>query len=337
MSQNVRERVSREESPCRFSAARSDHPRVCSEWRVVRPELWTATATWLETRWSEGCEDGTKASELPDSCARMVAAGVAVHCAGEPERSVRPNSRIKMRAFDHEPADWRELQDRVAQLFSEIGCDVTVGEKVTLVRGEKEIDVSVRDRLTTPASVYLCECKFWSRPVPQEVIHSFRTVLSDFGAHRGFIISRAGFQVGAKQAVVRTNLDLLTFEEFQSLFFDRWRIAMGKTYRPYADRLFPYWDYPGRMPRIKWEKWHIDRQQLLVEVYRPLLQIGPLFEMEGSVWRLPITLPSLDEEGNEDGTITLATYRQVYNFIDRHKEVALKRFQVLYGELDAQQ
>jgi hypothetical protein len=239
-----------------------------------------------------------------------------------------------MRIFDHEPADWHDLQDRVAQLFSEIGCDVKVGEHLTLVRGEKEIDVSVRDPQTTPPSVYLCECKFWSKPIPQEVIHSFRTVLSDFGAHRGFIISRAGFQSGAKEAVTKTNLDLLTFEEFQSLFFDRWRIAMGKKYRPQADRLFPYWDYPGKMPRIKWDQQHVDRQQLLIEAYRPLLQIGPLFEMQGSAWNLPITLPSLDREGNRDGTITLTTYRQVYDFIDRHEDLALKHFQVLYGEIN---
>lgn len=137
-----------------------------------------------------------------------------------------------MAIFDHEPADWAELQDRVAQLFSELGCDVKVGERVKLVRGEKEIDVSVRDPQTTPPSLYLCECKFWSKPIPQEVIHSFRTVLSDFGAHRGFIISRAGFQTGAKEAVKSTNLDLLTFEEHQAVFFDRWRVAMGKRYLP---------------------------------------------------------------------------------------------------------
>jgi hypothetical protein len=239
-----------------------------------------------------------------------------------------------MRIFDQESTDWRELQDRVAQLFSEIGCDVKVAEQVTLVRGQKEIDVWVRDPQTTPASVYLCECKFWSKPVPQEVIHSFRTVISDFGAHRGFIISRAGFQAGAKEAVTKTNLDLLTFDELQSLFFDRWRIAMGKKYLPYADRLFPYWDYPGKMPKIKWDQQHIDRQQLLIAAYRPLLRIGPLFEMQGSVWNLPMTLPSLDQEGNQDGTITLTTYRQVYDFIDRHQDLALKHFQVLYGEIN---
>lgn len=239
-----------------------------------------------------------------------------------------------MRIFDHEPSDWVELQDRVAQLFSELDCDVKVGERVELVRGSKEIDVAVRDRQTVPPSVYLCECKFWSKPVPQEVIHSFRTVLADFGAHRGFIISRVGFQAGAKEAVQNTNLDLLTFEELQALFFDRWRVAMGKRYRPQADRLFPYWDYPGKMPKIKWNEKHVQRQQLLIEAYRPILHIGPLFEMEGSVWTLPITLPRLSESGNVDGTIILTRYRQVYNFIESSKDLAMKQFQVLYGEID---
>jgi Restriction endonuclease len=239
-----------------------------------------------------------------------------------------------MRIFDHEPADWAELQDRVAQLFSELECDVKVGERVELVRGSKEIDVAVRDHQTVPPSVYLCECKFWSKPIPQEVLHSFRTVLADFGAHRGFIISRAGFQAGAKEAVQNTNLDLLTFEELQALFFDRWRVAMGKRYRPQADLLFPYWDYPGKMPKIKWKEEHVQRQQLLIEAYRPILHIGPLFEMEGSVWTFPIMLPRLNESGNAEGTIILTTYRQVYDFIESSKDLAMKHFQVLYGEID---
>ena len=61
-----------------------------------------------------------------------------------------------MAIFDREPADWAELQAMVGQLFAEVGCTVTVGETVTLVRGQKEIDVLVRDPGTTPSSVYLC-------------------------------------------------------------------------------------------------------------------------------------------------------------------------------------
>jgi hypothetical protein len=238
-----------------------------------------------------------------------------------------------MKVFDNEPTDWRELQNFVAQLFAELGCDIRVGEHVQLVRGEKEIDVIVRDPSTVPASIYLCECKFWSTRIPQEVVHAFRTVVADFGAHRGFIISRVGFQSGAEKAVANTNIDLVTFDTLQSLFSDRWRVAMGKRYRADADRLFPYWDYPGKMPRIKWNKEHVERQQLLIEAYLPLIKIGPWFEMRGSVVDLPITLPRLGENGELNGTIVLNTYRQLYDFIEQHKDVALKQFRVLYGEI----
>jgi Restriction endonuclease len=241
----------------------------------------------------------------------------------------------RMSILDHEPTDWVDLQNQVAQLFSELGCEVVVGARLELVRGAKEIDVWVRDPHTSPVSQYLCECKFWNKPIPQEVVHSFRTVVSDYGAHRGFIISRAGFQTGAREAVRNTNVDLVTFPELQAIFFDRWRVAMAKRFMPYADRLFPYWDYPGKMPKIKWGKEHVERQSLLIEAYSPLVRLGPLLEMKGFVWNLPMTLPALDDRGNVNGTIMLTSYRQLYDFIDQNKGVALKHFQILYGEVDA--
>jgi Restriction endonuclease len=217
-----------------------------------------------------------------------------------------------MSIFDHEPTDWADLQNRVAQLFSELGCEVVVGARLELVRGAKEIDVWVRDPHTSPLSQYLCECKFWNKPIPQEIVHSFRTVVSDYGAHSGFIISRAGFQAGAREAVRSTNVDLVTFPELQALFFDRWRIAMGK----------------------RWGKEHVERQGVLIDAYLPLVRLGPLLEMQGFVWNLPMTLPTLDDQGNINGTITLNSYRQLYDFIDQNKEVALRHFQLLYREAD---
>ncbi|WP_306549611.1 restriction endonuclease [Desulfobulbus sp.] len=240
-----------------------------------------------------------------------------------------------MSIFDQEPEDWNEFQNLVAQLFVEIDCEVKVEERIKLVRGEKEIDVWVRDPHTTPPSIYLCECKHWNKPIPQEVIHSFRTVLSDYGAHRGFLISRVGFQAGAKEAIKNTNLDLVTFTELQSIFFPRWRVAMGKRFMPYADRLFPYWDYPGKRPKIEWNKQHVERQNLLYKAYYPLVHLGPSFENEGSVWELPMTLPALDLNGLRSGNVILCTYRQVYDFIDNNKDIALKHFQVLFGEIEA--
>ena len=235
--------------------------------------------------------------------------------------------------FDRDPTDWRDLQNLVAQMFSEAGCEVAVSQVVDLARGKKEVDVFVRDPQTTPPSNYLCECKFWNKAIPQETIHAFRTVVAEYGAHRGFIVSRAGFQAGAREAVEKTNIDLVTFQELQVIFFYRWRVAMAKRFRPYADRLFPYWDFPGKRPSIPWTKAHSEKNQNLTEAYRPLLLLGPHFELRGCVWDLPITLPSVDVHGNVDGEHTLGTYREVYDFIDANKDVALRNFQIVYGEI----
>jgi Restriction endonuclease len=235
--------------------------------------------------------------------------------------------------FDRDPADWSDLQTLVAQMFREIGCDVAVGERVELVRGTKEIDVFVSDPATAPASRYLCECKFWSKPIPQEVVHSFRTIVADYGAHRGFVISRAGFQSGAREAVQKTNIDLITFQELQTIFIDRWRIWMGKHFMPYADRLFPYWDFPGKQPRIKWTPWHVEKQHLLTEAYLPLVQLGPTLEGRGYRWTLPMVLPKLDDNFNQIGEIRLTTERAIYEFLDANKDVALREFQIIYGEV----
>jgi hypothetical protein len=68
---------------------------------------------------------------------------------------------MKNMIFDKEPEKWQELQVMVGQLFDEMGCHVEVSKIVKLVRGAKEIDVNVEDKISTPNSKYLCECKFW--------------------------------------------------------------------------------------------------------------------------------------------------------------------------------
>ena len=241
---------------------------------------------------------------------------------------------IVPRIFDRQPRDWRDLQDMVAQLFRELDCIVTIGERAELVRGSKEIDVDVLDSASIPAARYLCECKFWQKAVPIETAHSFRTVVQDAGAHRGYIISIAGFQRGAYEAVAKSNVELITFEALQDIYYDRWRVAMGRHYRPWGDKIFPYWDYPGKKPSKSWTKEDSDKVHVAYEAFLPITKFGPLFEMEGCHWDLPMTLPGLGEFGNAAGKIELRTYREVYDFVDANKERALTHFQRLYGEIE---
>ncbi|WP_442852528.1 restriction endonuclease [Roseobacter sp. SK209-2-6] len=69
----------------------------------------------------------------------------------------------------------------------------------------------------------LCECKYWQQPVPQSVVHALKVVCSDAGANQGLIISKKGFQSGAEEKPLFTNVRLKTFGQFQETYFLDWR------------------------------------------------------------------------------------------------------------------
>ena len=120
------------------------------------------------------------------------------------------------------PQDWRALQRQVHQILGECGFESKIENRVQTVRGDVTIDVYARDPSSQPPIIYLCECKLWQSRVPQTVVHAFRTVVTDHGANWGFIISSAGFQRAAYRAAANSNVKLLTWNEFQEIFTDRW-------------------------------------------------------------------------------------------------------------------
>src|SRR5947209_19049508 len=117
--------------------------------------------------------------------------------------------------FPDRPVDWRDLENKVCQIFKEMGCAATRNKRLKGVRGLNDIDVVVNDRTRRPHSLILCECKHWNRKVPKAIVHAFRTVVHDSGANLGFIISDKGFQAGAFDAAANANIKLVTWDEFQ--------------------------------------------------------------------------------------------------------------------------
>lgn len=120
------------------------------------------------------------------------------------------------------PSDWWGLQETVAQILEESGLSVEIEKKIRTARGTVKIDVLAVDCSQIPPITYLCECKHWKSPVPKTVVHSFRTVVSDYGANCGLVISSAGFQTGAQSAAQNSNILLLDWQGFQQLFEERW-------------------------------------------------------------------------------------------------------------------
>ena len=236
--------------------------------------------------------------------------------------------------FNTEPNNWKELQSYVGQMFKECGFETEIGKVVKLgVRGSKEVDVYAKDSSSEYKPIFLVECKFWEKAVHQEVIHSFRTVVADFGANLGFIVSKNGFQSGCYTAVQNTNIHLVSLANLDEEFYPKWKQAMAKRYVQYADKLFPYWDPAGgKMPK---DGGTISRetQQLIYAAYEPICGLGPKdFMPDGFKRKYPMKVPILNDDLMVVREVNISDDREYFDFVDANKEKALAHFKILYRE-----
>lgn len=164
--------------------------------------------------------------------------------------------------YNKEPSDWKDLQDKVAKIFSDIGYETQTEKTIALVRGSVEVDVFAKKNKARTEAIYVSECKFWSNPIPKQIVHAFRTIVSDYNIQAGYIISKVGFQKGAIEAAINTNVYLMTFEEFQEEFFEEWLSAvvdelnfLGQPLRKYADYMEDFYDDElAKIPEVNQKK-----------------------------------------------------------------------------------
>src|ERR1700722_6462851 len=152
---------------------------------------------------------------------------------------VKERLRMDSKIFDVSPETWQDLEIMVQQAFDEMGYESHRKYSIKTVRGSVEVDVYARKTTTPIPSIVICECKHWNTLVSKNVIHSFRTVCSDIGAHYGLVISKNGFQFGAEGSRESTNVHLLTFEEFQQTFFKEWQQGVFMMMSAMRDEILP--------------------------------------------------------------------------------------------------
>jgi hypothetical protein len=112
---------------------------------------------------------------------------------------------------------------------------------LALARGRVKVDVLADDPGAVLPTRYLCECKHWRTAVSKDVVHSFRTVVTDAGANLGLLISSGGFQSGAAEAAAFSNVRLMTWIEFQATFEKKWfERFMAPTLSAAGDALHEY-------------------------------------------------------------------------------------------------
>lgn len=229
--------------------------------------------------------------------------------------------------FNSDPADWKDLQEKVCQVFLEIGCFAETGKTIETVRGEVEIDVYVKDATKKPEMIYFCECKNWNTPVPQTVIHAFQTVVSNYGAHLGYIISKKGFQRGAYNATKNSNVQLLTWTKFQEMYFDTWKSAMFKKLSQSAEPFSKYYDYLGG-PLFPQDSADQREYQRLCNKYNLLFEFSPytrIFREE----LLKFPKDCIDPRGdkNEMKKIVITNYRDLFNIFIEARDSGIEAFE----------
>jgi len=116
--------------------------------------------------------------------------------------------------------DWSKYQDRVARYFRKLGCKATVNKRFKGARASHLIDVVVEFKKYGINVLWIVECKYWKSKVPKEKVLALKSLVGDVGADKGFIITEIGFQKGAKDSALATNIYLATWKEFVLLSKD---------------------------------------------------------------------------------------------------------------------
>lgn len=238
-----------------------------------------------------------------------------------------------MRVFNRQPNSWGELQDFVGKMFSECNFDTQISKKIELVRGFKEIDVYAQDLSSEYKPIILVECKYWDSLVKQETVHSFRTVVSDFGANIGFIVSKSGFQSGCYEAAKNTNIKLVSLDELQDVYHQRWRKEMIKNHVTYAVPLRPYWHCSSPLPPNKnVESVDFNTQVLIGKAYEPICDLLLRDFFENGFVKYPFHIPVINDEFEVIGSKEIKNDREYFDFCEENHKNALRHFKILFKE-----
>jgi restriction system protein len=238
-----------------------------------------------------------------------------------------------------QPSDWKDLQRQVATVFEECGFDVGTEEKVRSVRAEIEFDVLATEDLNGREYKFVCECKYWKRNIPQEVVHAFRTATADVGANVGYIIAKAGFQKGSFSAADLTNIRLTTWPQFQLEFLDTWYRnyfvhEVDRRFSPlmtYSEPLVPSW-YSLLSPSDQWSYRQLNRKYsvfgMLLQDFGPYSQILRAKRISLPA-RLRLPKPEDGIQGIPEEVLDETAYRDFLQLCTPIADRAIREFRAL--------
>jgi hypothetical protein len=147
---------------------------------------------------------------------------------------------------------WYLFQELIAEHFRSLGATASTNISLDGVRTRHDIDVLVVTKFLGTDIKWIIEAKCWKSNVPKDKVLTLRTIVDEVGADRGFLVSEKGFQSGAIQAALRTNIELVTFEDLKQRTKNIVQGEMLKAYESRADLLVKRYFSHSKPMRIKY-------------------------------------------------------------------------------------
>ena len=112
-----------------------------------------------------------------------------------------------------QPTDWKDLQIKVKEIYENLGCKVKEDVKIKGARTEHQIDVFAVFDFCGQNYRTIIECKYWNSRVKKGQVSALLGIIADIGSEKGVIVSKKGFQSGARKLAMYTNISLVTYDE----------------------------------------------------------------------------------------------------------------------------
>jgi hypothetical protein len=238
------------------------------------------------------------------------------------------------------PEDWGGLEDLVTAILNEAGLEAKRDVSLTLPRGGVDVDVVAEETHDGIVHRIFCECKNWRTNIPREVVHAFRTVVAEAGANRGYVISRVGFQTGATDAAQSTNIELVTFAEFQTSYFLKWYNKQLWKIEREIKGFHSYYEGLGApgYSRLKddqeraaydlvWDKYRFAGE--ILKLYAPYTRL--LRSIANNVPALPLDVSELEHQGVKipDDIKAATAYREFFAILSDYARNGLRELRAV--------
>lgn len=144
--------------------------------------------------------------------------------------------------------DWKDYQNQAAHFFRSLGLEAETEVTIQGARTKHDVDVLVKSHHVGFDVTWIVECKHWQSKVSKLHVLALREIVSDTGADRGILLAESGFQSGAFEASILTNVQLTSLADVEN---SASHAINSMRLRDLFDRLMrckeDYWEIPKSM------------------------------------------------------------------------------------------